>query len=94
MQHTPEYIPFLALLENVGFYTWLLFILAGVAFRGKSEKGILLTPLFISLFICMVSPCFYLHPRYAYPIMFTIPFLYGIMNGGKNGEGNCLKKEL
>lgn len=89
-----EHIPFLALLENVGFYTWLLFILAGVAFRGKSVKGALLVPLFISLLICMVSPCFYLHPRYAYPIMFTIPFLYGILNGGENGEGNCLKEKL
>lgn len=89
-----EYIPFLALLENVGFYTWLLFILAGLAIREKAEKGILLVPLFISLLICMVSPCFYLHPRYAYPIMFTIPFLYGIMNGGKNGEGSEVKEEL
>lgn len=89
-----EYIPFLALLENMGFYTWLLFILAGVAVREKSGKGLLLVPLFISLLICMASPCFYLHPRYAYPIMFTIPFLYGVLNGGKNGEGDCLKEKL
>lgn len=89
-----EYIPFLALLENVGVYTWLLFILAGFAFREKSEKGLLLAPLFISLLICMVSPCFYLHPRYAYPIMFTIPFLYGIMNQGRRGENVGIEKEL
>lgn len=74
-----EFIPPLALLENVGMYTWLLFILAGAAFRRKEKGGILLTPLFVSLMICMASPCFYLHPRYAYPIMFTLPFLYGIL---------------
>ena len=42
-------------------------------------------PLFISLLICMASPCFYLHPRYAYPIMFTIPFLLGTL-GTKAAE--------
>lgn len=72
-----EYLPPLALLENVGFYTWLLFILAGETIREKRKKGVLLIPLFISLLICMAAPCFYLHPRYAYPILFAIPFLYG-----------------
>lgn len=83
-----EYIPFLAVLENVGVYTWLLFILGGIAIREKLKKGVLLIPLFISLLICMAAPCFYLHPRYAFPIMFTIPFLYGIMKGGAAVEGN------
>lgn len=74
-----EYIPPLALLENVGVYTWLLFLLGGEAFRERKRRGILLAPLFVSLLICMAAPCFYLHPRYAYPIMFTVPFLYGVM---------------
>ena len=82
-----EYIPFLAILENVGIYTWLLLILGGYALRGRREKGLLLIPLFVSLLICMASPCFYLHPRYAFPIMFTIPFLYGIIGGGAVHEG-------
>lgn len=82
------YVPFLAVLENVGVYTWLLFILAGVALREKLKRGILLVPLFVSLLICMAAPCFYLHPRYAFPIMFPIPFLYGVMNGGVTGEGS------
>lgn len=81
-----EYIPPLALLENVGVYTWLLFILAGLAVRKKERKGVLLVPLFVSLLICMASPCFYLHPRYAYPIMFTIPFLYGAVGSGRGED--------
>lgn len=76
------YIPFLAVLENVGVYTWLLFILGGIVLRKKIKKGVLLAPLFVSLLVCMAAPCFYLHPRYAFPIMFTIPFLFGIMSGG------------
>lgn len=81
-----KYVPFLAVLENVGLYTWLLFILGRIAVRGKLKRGILLAPLFVSLLICMAAPCFYLHPRYAFPIMFTIPFLYGVMNGGVTCE--------
>lgn len=81
-----EYIPFLAVLENVGVYTWLLFLLGGMVGSGRIKRGVLLTPLFVSLLICMAAPCFYLHPRYAFPIMFSIPFLYGILGediGGK-----------
>lgn len=94
MYRFAEYIPFLAVLENVGVYTWLLFILGGIALRKKIRKGILLVPLFISLLICMAAPCFYLHPRYAFPIMFTIPFLYGVMSGGIVGEGYTNNEEI
>lgn len=80
-----SHIGFLELLENVGAYTWCLFLLARVTAKKKDRRGILLVPLFISLLICMASPCFYLHPRYAYPIMFTIPFLIGIL-GTKDDE--------
>lgn len=89
-----EYIPFLAVLENVGFYTWLLFILAGEAMRKRDGKGILLLPLFVSLLICMASPCFYLHPRYAFPIMFTLPFIYGVVRGGTVPNGSNIEKSI
>ncbi len=69
----------IGMLQNVGVYTWGLLILTGYA-KDKNRKGaVLLIPLLISLLICMASPCFYLHPRYAFPYMFTLPFLYGVM---------------
>ncbi len=68
----------LGLLQNVGAYTWALLLLTRYAFRKNKGMAVLLTPLLLSLLICMVSPCFYLHPRYAYPYMFTLPFLYGL----------------
>jgi len=67
----------LGLLQNVGAYTWAMFILCGYLSRKNRRMLVLLTPLMVSLLICLASPCFYLHPRYAYPYMFTIPFLYG-----------------
>lgn len=72
-------VTILSLLQNVGAYTWALFLLGYYQWKQKKKKGLLLVPLFAALLICMASPCFYLHPRYAYPIMFTIPFLYGVM---------------
>lgn len=68
----------LGLLQNVGAYTWAMFIMWGYLMRNNKSMLVLMAPLMISLLICMVSPCFYLHPRYAYPYMFTIPFLYGM----------------
>lgn len=64
-------------LQNVGVYTWILLILTNYLWRKNRRVFVLLTPLLVSLLICFVSPCFYLHPRYAYPYMFTIPFYYG-----------------
>lgn len=68
----------LGLLQNVGAYTWALLLLCGYVCRKNRKMAVLLVPLLVSLLICLVSPCFYLHPRYAYPYMFTLPFLYGL----------------
>ena len=68
----------LGFLQNVGVYTWALLMLAGYMRKKNPKAGVLLIPLLVSLLICMASPCFYLHPRYAYPYMFTLPFLYGL----------------
>ena len=68
----------LGLLQNVGAYTWAMLVLFSYTRRKNQSMTALLTPLLVSLLICLASPCFYLHPRYAYPYMFTIPFLYGL----------------
>ena len=73
-----ERITPLGLLQNAGAYTWVLFMLLGYLSRNNRSLAVLLTPLLVSLLICLASPCFYLHPRYAYPYMFTVPFLCGL----------------
>lgn len=73
-----ERITPLGLLQNAGAYTWALLFLFGYLLRKNRDLAALPMPLLVSLLICLASPCFYLHPRYAYPYMFTIPFLYGL----------------
>lgn len=71
-------ISLLAVFENVGAAVWALFFLTAYQRRHKQNAAVCAgLPLWISLLICMASPCFFMHPRYAFPILFTIPFMYG-----------------
>lgn len=71
-------ISVLGILENIGFAVWALFFLASFQRQKKQRFGALAQlPLWVSLLICMASPCFFGHPRYAFPILFCLPFLYG-----------------
>jgi hypothetical protein len=72
-----ERITPLNVLQNVGIYTWLLFIILRILKDENKNIRCLTAPLVVSLLICMASPCFYGHPRYAFPYMFTLPFYYG-----------------
>ncbi len=66
----------LGFLENTGIYVWLLFFVTAYnRRRGYVLQNVMTVPLWISLLICMASPCYIWHPRYAFPIMFTLPFL-------------------
>lgn len=71
-------ISLIAVFENVGAAVWALFFLTAYQRRHKKNAAVCAgLPLWISLLICMASPCFFMHPRYAFPILFTIPFMYG-----------------
>ena len=64
--------------ENVGASVWAFVFLTFYQKRHKQRAAICAgAPLWVSLLICMASPCFFGHPRYAFPILFTVPFLYG-----------------
>ncbi len=65
----------LAIWENVGLYTWGLLLLTYEMLRKRKEAVPVLWPLYVTLLICMASPVFFGHPRYAFPIMFTLPYL-------------------
>lgn len=73
-------ISILGVLENVGAYVWGLFFFAFYNRKQKKKPYIYGTlPLFVSLLICMASPCFIYHPRYALPILLSLPMMYGFM---------------
>ena len=76
---TEDMISPLSLMQNIGMAVWALFILALYQKRTFKDKKyrVINLPLWIALLICMASPIFFGHPRYAFPILFSVPFLYG-----------------
>lgn len=79
-------VPVLGALQNVGFYVWGLIIISAFLLKKKNYPALVVTvPLWVSLLVCMASPCFFLHPRYALPIVMGLPFvMIFCMNSKKN----------
>lgn len=82
--------PITGLMENVGAYVWWLAVLSVYIFKNGNRKKALvfLLPLYASLLVCVASPACLLHPRYAFPILFTLPFLTGALIAPKQREMN------
>ncbi len=74
-------------LQNVGLYTWLLFVIAYALFKTKKKGGVILVPLFVSLLICLASPAFFDHPRYAYAYMWLLPVVSAVILGATGPDG-------
>lgn len=66
-------ISFFGMLQSPGLWTMIMLILIR-KYKGSAH---LYAMQLISLLVCMAGPCFLKHPRYAFPIMFTIPFMLG-----------------
>lgn len=82
-----ERIPLLGLLQNVGFYVWGLILLSVWLLEHRKGKEFFMTlPLWISLLVCMISPCFFLHPRYALPIIMGLPFVWNYIFASEEGN--------
>lgn len=80
----------LGILENIGAAVWALFFLTLYQKKhGQTASMCAGLPLWVSLLVCMASPCFYNHPRYAFPILFSIPFLYGFTLTGAASRGDA-----
>jgi len=75
-------ISFFGMLQSPGLWTWVMILLI------RKRKGYLhLYPMqIVTLLVCMAGPCFMKHARYAFPIMFTMPFMAGF-------EGLLIRKE-
>ncbi len=77
----------LAVLENIGMVVWALFFITVYQCKRKQKTYVAASlPLWVSLLVCMASPCFFGHPRYALPIITTLPFLYGFMLSKKKED--------
>lgn len=81
------YIPFIGLISNIGFNTWILLIMGVylITFK-KKEYLIVLMPLYVSILICIASPA-NTYFRYAMPYIFSncalIPLLLNSISKNK-----------
>lgn len=74
------YIPFIGLIINIGFNTWiLLFMLSYLFYRKKYKDIILLIPSFLILLVCFVSPA-NTYFRYALPNVFALPVMLAMFD--------------
>ncbi|MBE6161037.1 MAG: hypothetical protein E7158_02285 [Firmicutes bacterium] len=69
------YLPFIGLISNIGFNTWILIgISMYLILKKKREYLIVLSPLFVSLLICVASPV-NTYFRYTMPYIFIMPMI-------------------
>lgn len=80
-------LSFFGALQSPGLWTWIMFLLIR-----RRRKNLHLYPMqLITLLVCMAGPCFMKHARYAFPIMFTVPFLMGyegVLTAGEKNESD------
>ncbi len=74
------YIPFIGLIINIGFNSWiLLFMLSYMIYKRKYKDIIYLIPSFILLLVCFVSPA-NTYFRYALPNIFAMPVMLSMFS--------------
>lgn len=77
-------IPIIGLLTNIGFSTWIVFILVGYFVKKKEYKKIVLyLPALISILVCIASPA-NSYFRYAMPYVFALPLMISFSIEKKN----------
>ncbi len=72
------YIPLVGLISNIGFNTWLLLIMLAYYIEDKKYENIIfLSPMLVTLLICIASPA-NTYFRYTMPYVFAMPLLISI----------------
>ncbi len=72
------FIPVVGLISNIGFNTWILFLLTTYLISKKKYRGIIfLLPSFIVLLVCVASPV-NTYFRYAMPYIFSMPVIIAL----------------
>ena len=73
-------------LQSPGLWTWVMLLMI----RRRKTMLHLYPMQIITLLVCMAGPCFMKHARYAFPIMFTMPYMLGyealITSGERTGQ--------
>jgi hypothetical protein len=73
-------LPFLSQLKSVGFNVWCMIILWFLVGRTRAKRlNWLLTPLWMTLLACLMSAGSSIGARYAFPILFSLPYVACIL---------------
>ena len=87
-------LPILSLLQNIGLYTWLMFLSVSYVWKkGHREKVLYFAPLLFSLLICLAAPAFFMHARYGFPLLFCMPLLIGVITAPDSHNITANKKD-
>ena len=71
-------IPFISLFSRASFYCVTLFVLTVFIWCDKKFRlMIALLPMWLTVGICILAPVIIGHPRYSFPIVYSIPFVFG-----------------
>ncbi len=85
------HLPFLSLLNSNAFYTLIMLCILIYAINKKRNEILVISiPLIMTLLVIIASPVIASHPRYAFPISYSIPlllsyYLYATDNRNKDG---------
>ena len=71
-------IPVFGLIAHMSFFCILLFVLTAYVWRRKKYRILIpILPLWLSFGICILAPAVINNARYAFPICYSSPFLFG-----------------
>ncbi len=83
-------LPIIGMLSHTAPYTITLFFLVLLAFCKELYRFLLpATPILLSVVVVILAPVIWGHPRYAFPIIYTVPLLiayYMFLNTSDNTE--------
>lgn len=81
-------IPILSLFSKSSFYCITLLILTIFVWCDKRYKMFLvLLPLWLTIGICILGPVINGNPRYTFPVVYSMPFVYGYYISEKRKDG-------
>lgn len=71
-------IPIISLFSKASFYCVILFVLTVFVWCDKKYRlMIALLPMWLTVAICILGPAIMRHPRYCFPVVYSIPFVFG-----------------
>lgn len=77
-------LPVLYTINNMSSYNILLLILLCFAITKKDRVILLMIPALVTLFGIPLGPCIWGHPRYVFPVIYSMPLLLGVYSRNKS----------